>query len=519
VIVRVMLEPHTDSETAVTLCVADTGIGIAPEALDLIFESFSQADGSTTRRYGGTGLGLAICRQLLGSMGGQIRVESEPGRGSQFFVTLRLPRAQAPAPGNLNTRVLDNARALIVDDNHTNQEILRQQLEDLGMRVDSVQSGAEALALLRNNGATSARFDLIILDRHMPEMDGLQLAAVIRGLPGCASTPLLMLTSTIASLSESERVAAGIGRCLNKPVRRSDLLRAICGLLTATASEPEVDSAAGAAVAAKTLRGRILLAEDNPINQEVAMAMLAALGLQATRADNGQQAVELARQQDFDLVLMDWQMPVMDGLEATAVIRAFPDGRGRRLSIIALTANALQGDEQECLTAGMNGYLAKPFTLAQLQALLVRWLPMKASALFRPEVIQDADPRGGKRLATTDPINPQTLAALREIGLRAGTGHLVDGLLQRFLDAADERASQIEEVIAACDGQRLSREAHALKSSMANLGADALAECYRQLEGLGREGRIGEARAMLPQLRQEQERAISRVRELLQQAA
>jgi CheY-like chemotaxis protein/HPt (histidine-containing phosphotransfer) domain-containing protein len=328
-----------------------------------------------------------------------------------------------------------------------------------------------------------------------------------------------MLTSTVASLSESERVAAGIGRCLNKPVRRSDLLRAICSLLTATASEPEFDSAAGAAAAARTLRGRILLAEDNPINQEVAVAMLAALGLQATRADNGQQAVELARQHDFDLVLMDWQMPVMDGLEASALIRAFPDGRGRRLPIIALTANALQGDEGTCLAAGLNGYLAKPFTLAQLQALLVRWLPTRKSAVSAPEVVPEARERTGNWLTIADPINPKTLAALREIGLRAGSDRLVEGLLQRFIDAADERASQIEEAIVAADGQRLSRAAHALKSSMANLGADALSECYRQLEGLGREGRIEEARALLPQLGQEQERAISRVRELLQQAA
>ena len=518
VVVRVMLERHTDTETAITICVADTGVGMAPEALGRIFESFSQADGSTTRRYGGTGLGLTICRQLLGLMGGQIRVESEPERGSQFFVTLRLPKAKALAQGNLDPHVLTDARVLVVDDNHTNREILRQHLEGWRMRVGCAQSGAEALELLSRSNGTVAPFALIILDMHMPEMDGLHLASAIHELPEHAHTPFLMLTSTLTNLSHADSEAVGIRRCLNKPIRRADLLRVICSLLNPTAGQTYLDVADAVDEAPKALHGRILLVEDNKINQDMAAAMLSTLGLHPTLAANGQRAVEFVREQGFDLVLMDCQMPGMDGYEATTAIRALPHGRGQSLPIIALTANAMQGDEEKCLAAGMDAFLAKPFTLAQLRELLVQWLPegirMRANgaALRVDEPSQEAPP------PSSEPINPRTLATLRELGASVGQD-LVSGLLQRFIEAADERMRQIEEAILERDGRQLNRIAHALKSSTANLGAEPLSTCYRQLEALGREGRIEEAHALLAHLRSEHERALARVREILQEAA
>jgi two-component system, sensor histidine kinase and response regulator len=518
VVVRVALEQHSDAEIAITLCVADTGIGIAAEALERIFESFSQADGSTTRRYGGTGLGLAICRRLLALMGGSIRVESEPGRGSQFFIQLRLPKARALPRQRLATQALEGGRVLVVDDNQTNREILRQQLEDLHMHVACAQSGAEALSLMAQAVATTASFELIVLDMHMPEMDGLQLARAIKALPEFSDTPLLMLASTIANVSEIERAAAGIQRYLNKPVRRADLQRVICGMLTSAPAEQDPGTPPTAAAATGVLPGSVLLVEDNPINQDVATAMLAALGLHSTLAVNGQKALDLVRERDFDLVLMDCQMPVMDGFEATAAIRTLPEGRGQRLPIIALTANAMQGDEQKCLGAGMNGFLAKPFTLAQLQGLLARWLPHTSMAPTREVTLRRTDASSETLPPDSEAINMRQLETLREIGSRTDKD-LVTGLLHRFLEAADGRMSEIETAISERDGQRLSRAAHALKSSTANLGAEALSGCYRQLEHLGREGRIEEARALLANLRRQHERAVLRIHQILQEAA
>ncbi len=517
VVVRVALEQHGDTEVAITLCVADTGIGIAEEALERIFESFSQADGSTTRRYGGTGLGLAICRRLLALMGGSIRVESEPGRGSQFFLQLKLPKARALPRQRLATQALEGGRVLVVDDNQTNREILQQQLEGWHMQVACAQDGAEALNLLAQSGATTASFEIIVLDMHMPGMDGLQLARAIKALPEYSDTPLLMLASTVATVSEIERAATGIQRYLTKPVRRADLERVICSLLTSAPAEQDPGTPPTAAAVTDLLPASILLVEDNPINQEVATAMLGALGLQWTLAVDGQKALDLVRERDFDLVLMDCQMPVMDGFEATAAIRALPEGRGQRLPIIALTANAMQGDEQKCLGAGMNGFLAKPFTLAQLQGLLARWLPHTNAPTSEPI------PRGtGASGETPSPdsgvINMRQLETLREIGSRTGKD-LVTSVLRRFLEAADGRMSEIEDAIRARDGQRLGRAAHALKSSTANLGAEALSGCYRHLEHLGREGRIDEASAFLANLRREHERAVLRIHQILQEAA
>jgi signal transduction histidine kinase/CheY-like chemotaxis protein/HPt (histidine-containing phosphotransfer) domain-containing protein len=517
VIAQVTLQAHGAGETDINLCIADTGIGIAPEALGRIFESFSQADGSTTRRYGGTGLGLAICRRLIELMGGSLRVQSDPGRGSRFFVTLRLPKGRMPHRERVETRALAGARVLIVDDNQTNREILQQQLADWRMAATGAQSGAEALRLLQPQDPAAAPFELVIIDMHMPEMDGLQLAGAIRELPQHAHTPLLMLTSTIADVGQSDRAALGIRAYLNKPVRRADLLRVIGSLLGSVPAGREAEAPTPIGGAPGALQGIVLLVEDIPINQDVAASMLTALGVQWHVAENGQQAVDLVRQRDFDLVLMDCQMPVMDGLAATAAIRELR-GRGERLPIVALTANAMQGDEQKCRDAGMDGFLAKPFTMRQLHAQLARWLPRASAPQPLSSPTRGADTAGAAAPADGEAINMRQIAILRDIGSRAGKD-LVKSLLQRFLETADEPVTQIERGLDAGDTASVTRTAHALKSSTANLGADVLSGCYRQLEHLTREGRIDSARALVANLRREHHRAMARVREILQEAA
>jgi signal transduction histidine kinase/CheY-like chemotaxis protein/HPt (histidine-containing phosphotransfer) domain-containing protein len=517
VVVHVVVEQETGTEVTISLCVSDTGIGIAPEAQAKIFDHFAQADGSTTRRYGGTGLGLAICRRLLTLMGGTIRVESTPDHGSRFFVTFRLPKALSPHREPFDTTALEGKRVLIVDDNQTNRDILQQQLEGWRMRVVCARSGDEALSLMRQAVGAQAAFDLAILDMHLPVMDGLQLAGAIQQQPQLAATPLMMLTSTTADANPLERDAAGIRRYLNKPIRRADLFQVIGNLLTWIPPRPD-SNVHGKPEASPALRGTVLLVEDNQINQEVACAMLHTLGLNTSIASNGQEAVERVRGGEFDLVLMDCQMPVMDGFEATAAIRQLPMGRGERLPIIALTANAMQGDEHRCLSAGMDAFLPKPYTLVQLQALLAQWLPPASAAAPAQSVFESRAALGETPPPGSDAINLQALIAVRALDPSGGMD-LVQKILRLFLQSADESLQRIERAIVDGDGRRLCQSAHTLKSSAANVGAETLSGIYRKLEFLGRENRFDEARALLAQVRQEHDRAVSHIREILQEAA
>jgi len=517
VVVRARLENETDTDVAVSLWVEDTGIGIAPEAHEKIFEHFSQADGSTTRRYGGSGLGLAISRRLLTLMGGSIGLQSSPGQGSRFIVSLRLPKASALPRERFEPGALDGARVLVVDDNQTNREILQQQLEGWRMSVTCARSGKDALELMAAAAAARCCFALVILDMHMPGMDGLQLARAIRRRPDAADTPLVMLASTAASLTERERQASGIRRFINKPIRRGDLFRVVCSILNHAASY--TDAATGAPVGAGlALQQRVLVVEDNPVNQQVASAMLKSLGLQVTLASNGQEAVELVEKQEFDVVLMDCQMPVMDGFQATAAIRRLPLGRGERLPIVAVTANAMPGDEQNCLDAGMNDFLPKPFKLLQLQALLGRWLVSAAETRGAGSTLESASVAAASAAPTSDVIDLQALQTVRELDPVGGMD-LVRTILGIFIETADESMARVENAILAGDGEQLTAAAHALKSSSANVGAKNLSESYRQLEQLGRAGRLEEASDLLIQVKREHQCAVARLQEILQEAA
>src|SRR5216110_1805550 len=345
---------------AVQFRVRDTGIGISQEQLGTIFQEFTQADASMTRRYGGTGLGLAISRRLVALMAGELAVTSEVGRGSEFSFALTFPLeagAQATARAAVS---LGGRRLLVVDDNETNRRILRDMLGAEGVAVHEAARADAGLTALRRAAAAGTPFDIAILDAQMPDQDGFELAAAVRADPDLAATKLLILTSA-RQRGDGERCRQmGIQAYLTKPIARADLVEAVGTVLAGTVSAPgAADLVTRHSIAESRHALRILLAEDNPVNQQVATAMLLKRGHHVDVVSNGREAVDAVTRERYDVVLMDIQMPEMDGFEATEKIRAL--SQGRTLPIIALTAHALSGERERCLARGMSGYLAKPF--------------------------------------------------------------------------------------------------------------------------------------------------------------
>ncbi|MGH8672085.1 MAG: MHYT domain-containing protein [Burkholderiales bacterium] len=399
VVVRVTCLGQTEDSVQIRCEVRDTGIGLTAEARQRLFQPFSQADSSTTRKYGGTGLGLTISKQLVEIMGGSIGVESEPGKGSVFWFSETLP-VSATQPQHTDGReiLLKGKRVLVVDDNETNRVILHYQLQSWGMHDEAVANGLDALELLRRAVRQGRPFDLAILDLHMPGMDGLTLAQLIKGDADIAKIHLSMLTSVGLRGDEEAVRAAGVEVYISKPVRQLELCRGLTGLMAvhnetqdrqpSQAVTGDLDHGTKTAI----LNARVLLVEDNPVNQEVALAMLEILGCQTEVAENGHAAIEAMQCNTYDLVLMDCQMPEMDGFTATQEIRC-NEGSTRSTPIIALTANAIEGDREKCLDSGMNDYLSKPFTQDQLQAMLQRWVGAnrkiaKSAQTERPDDIE-----------------------------------------------------------------------------------------------------------------------------------
>ncbi len=367
--------------------VADSGIGIPKDKQTLIFDAFAQADASTTREFGGTGLGLTITSRLVAMMGGRIWVNSEPSKGSEFHFTARVGVGDTLAsqlPVGLPEGMLRGARVLVVDDNQTNRRILDRLLTRWGMRVVCVESGLKALVELNSARASGNPYQLILTDMHMPNMDGFTLVEQIRGTPDLAAATIMMLSSSGRRGDMARCQKLGLSASLTKPVRQNELRDAIVRALDRRRAQPDAAGVPApgverrAAVPGTTLE--ILLAEDNAVNQRLAARMLEKRGHRVTMVNNGREAVELLEHSSYDLVLMDVQMPLLDGIVATTLVREREKGTGIHQPIVALTAYAVKGDEDRCLAAGMDGYLAKPIRPEELDALLQTCRSKRAEA-------------------------------------------------------------------------------------------------------------------------------------------
>jgi signal transduction histidine kinase/DNA-binding response OmpR family regulator/HPt (histidine-containing phosphotransfer) domain-containing protein len=472
----------------VLLCFAvrDTGIGIPPEKQAAIFNAFEQADSSTTRQHGGTGLGLAITSELAALMGGRIWVRSEVGKGSTFSVTLRFGVQQGasavPLPANLVE--LRDLPVLVVDDNVTSRQILNEILISWQMKPALAGSGPEALAALERAAAGGEPFALVLSDVSMPGMDGFTLAERIRRDPRHARTEIVLLTSAAAGRVADRCRALGVAAHLVKPVKQSSLLDAILTLFGKRAA-PEsrrspVRSLSPSREAKRCLR--LLLAEDNDVNQLMAIHLLEKWGHQVVVAGTGREALAALESEAFDAVLMDVQMPEMDGLEATVAIRAREQLTGRHVPIIAMTAHALKGDRERCLAAGMDGYVSKPVKSADLFDALENLVPAPGG----PAAAAPAQP----------PAEAPFVEVIDKIALLDyvdGNRELLRSIVTRFLDSSPKLLAKVQEAIAQRDGPALEFAAHALKGAVGNFFARSAKEAALRLETLGREQDLGAA--------------------------
>jgi len=448
VAVRVELVERDDRGARLRFAVSDTGIGIEKGKLGKLFESFSQADTSITRRYGGTGLGLAISRQLVQLMGGEITAESGPGRGSRFSFVVRLPESEravaAPTPP-----LAEGLKVLAVDDTATNREIVEAYLRSAGLDSTAVASGAEALSVLHAAAAAGEPFDVAVLDGQMPAMDGFELAAAIQDAPALRGVRLVMLASTGDHRARAREV--GVATYLTKPVRREPLLEAVAGASRRQEPEPVAP-----APPREPATARVLVAEDNAVNQLVIETMLTKRGLAVDIAADGAEALAMLAEREYAAVFMDCQMPNLDGYTATGRIREQEDV-GERLPVIAMTAHAMKGDRERCLEAGMDDYLSKPLRPEALDEVLARWLG------FAPAVDALVDD-----------------ARMRMF--RDDYSDIAGQLVDLFLTSTPPLLDDLRAAADADDHDELRRAAHKLKGSCQNIGATFMATLCRTIE-------------------------------------
>ncbi len=471
----------------VEFSVRDTGIGVPIDKQHRLFKSFQQVDASTTRHYGGTGLGLAICKRLCELMGGRIWMESEAGKGANFHFSIAAKAAASSTPLNWQTPQpqLAGKRLLAIEDNATNQRILTLRAAQWGMAIESAAASYEALNLLREKGP----FDVIILDEQLPDADAVAYVTEIRKQPNGRKTPVLLLSSPRPRAEHAQPHPGDLVQSLHKPIRPAQLLDALCRLLSVQMQRekkapvvPTLDASL-----ARRLPLRLLLADDNPINQKVGLSVLQKLGYRADVAQNGNEVLVALERRQYDIVFLDVQMPEMDGLEAARrICQHWP--RPKRPCIIAMTGNALLGDREKCLSAGMDDYISKPVRISDIQTALEKWGPLRLQGAPEPQPPAVAD---------QEVLDRHFIAELS--GMPGENGLTIfQELVGMFLEAAPQRITQI--TAATQDATALAFHAHALKSMSLNLGARRLAAICGELETSGRNQTLDPVPALLQQL-------------------
>jgi len=506
VVLHVEAESRGDGDTLLRFSVTDTGIGIPPEKQAVIFEAFSQADSSTTRRYGGTGLGLAISAQLVELMGGRISVESQPGRGSTFQFAARFEVQQPGLEKPLaRWRTLADLPVLIVDDNATNRRILEEVFANWRMCPVAVEGGASALATLEESVHADQSFAVVLLDGHMPDMDGFAVAERISQDRRYADVKLVMLTSA----SQPEDVARcrrlGISAYLTKPIKQSELFDVIITAISQPAAERRRVPRPAREARRPQRKLHVLLAEDNQVNQLLATRIFKKLGHHVTVVSNGREALSAVQAGQFDLVAMDVQMPEMDGLDATAAIRAWEKAEGTHVPIMAMTAHAVKGDRERCLAAGMDGYTSKPIRIGELERAITQLVSPSKPA--EPPVPEETRRDHGF-------IDRAALLAGVD-----GNRRLVRDLVRLFLADYPQRLAEIKQAICRGDAEALRIAAHTLKGSVGNFAAKQAFAAAQLLEIMGRNGDFDKAGEACKALESELARVIEELRNLIMNPA
>jgi signal transduction histidine kinase/DNA-binding response OmpR family regulator/HPt (histidine-containing phosphotransfer) domain-containing protein len=507
ILAKVRIASEDNQAVMLRFEVHDTGIGISREARSRIFEAFSQADDSTTRKYGGTGLGLAISKQLVELMGGSIGVENALTQGSVFWFTVAFDkrRVDPDAPGD-HQHTIDGLRVLLVDERETSRIGLERHLATWRIECDAAESADEALERLDEAARAGRPYDAAILDMELSHTSGLLLAAQIKLDAATRATRLVLLSPERLAADPVQRREAGVAYQLIKPARAADLFACLATPPRGkVAPAPRFMPPRPLQLDANRPRTRrVLLAEDNPVNIEVARAMLESLDLQVDCARNGEDALQAVRTNAYDAVLMDCQMPVMDGFAATAAIRREEReaGRGRVLPIIAITANALQGDREACLAAGMDDYLSKPFSQQEIAAVIGRWMALPLAATVHHDDEPPRLPPESVEVIQRDVINRVALDKIRALSRDRGDA-LVQKVIAAYVDDTPQQLRTLRSAIDGLDTGNVRRIAHTLKSASANVGAEALAALCKELEHLGRADTTEGADAILTDMEQE----------------
>ncbi|GAB3776380.1 hypothetical protein FB382_000040 [Nocardioides ginsengisegetis] len=502
VVVQATVESQSHDAVVLRVEVTDTGVGIRPDARDRLFDAFTQADPSTTRRHGGTGLGLAISRQLVEALGGEIDLRSELGRGSTFTFTARFARATgAPQRPQVSPHVLNAKRVLVVDDNETNRFILTEQLAAWQLRPVAAADGREALMRLREAAEEGQPFDVALLDMVMPGMDGLELARRI-GADRSLGRPAMLLLSSDQGVGAQLVHQAGIRAALSKPVRHSELFDTLLDLLASgpAAAPREVEHESAPAIDV-----RVLVVEDNQVNQLVAMGLLESIGCKVDIANDGAEAVEmLARPHSYAAVLMDCRMPRLDGFDATRAVRAH-EPPGRHVPIIAMTASALEGERERCLAVGMDDFLTKPVDAAELERVIRQWTGVSDPPQAQARPVEA--PRARSVVPESSILDPDRRRMLEE--LKKDGVSFFERTSASFMSRVGDQVVAIRDAIDSRDAHRLMSSAHQLKGSALNLGLPLVGATAARLEALGDGGRTDGATELLAELVVEIDRAVA----------